>query len=97
MAGGPSSSTTAPYVKIPNGVLKGRGGVTVATYVKWSASTTVNQWLYGLGPDSTRYLFASPYNGGKILYSAITTGGWQAESKLSGGRLCRAAPGSTSR
>ncbi|MEU7938397.1 family 43 glycosylhydrolase [Microbispora bryophytorum] len=85
MAGGPSSSTTAPYVKIPNGVLKGRSGVTVATYVKWNASTTVNQWLYGLGPDSTRYLFASPYNGGKILYSAITTGGWQAESKLSGG------------
>ncbi|MEU8171781.1 family 43 glycosylhydrolase [Microbispora hainanensis] len=85
MSGGPSSSTTAPYVKIPNGVLKGANSVTVAAYVKWDASTTVNQWLYGLGPDNTRYLFTSPYNGDKTLYSAITAGNWQAESKLPGG------------
>lgn len=85
MSGGSASSTTAPYVKIPNGVLKGLNSVTVATYVKWTASTTVNQWLFGLGPDNTKYLFTSPYNGGGILYSAITTGSWQTESKMSSG------------
>ncbi|MFC7535140.1 family 43 glycosylhydrolase [Actinoplanes sp. GCM10030250] len=78
MAGGASS----PYVTIPNGVLKGATGATVSLWTKWTASTTVNQWIYSLGPDSTRYLFTSPRNGGGVLYSAITTGSWSAESKL---------------
>ena len=84
MSGGASSSTTAPYVTIPNGVLKGAESATVSAYVKWPASTTVNQWLFGLGPDSDKYLFVSPANGGRAFYSAIATGGWQAESKLTG-------------
>ncbi len=79
MSGGSSS----PYVTIPNGVLQGAPAVTVAAWTKWTASTTVNQWLYGLGPDSDKYLFTSPRNGGNVLFSAITTGSWQAESKLS--------------
>ncbi|MBB2948947.1 beta-xylosidase [Actinoplanes lutulentus] len=78
MAGG----TNSPYVTIPNGVLRQASKATVATWVKWNASTTVNQWIYGLGPDSTKYLFSSPRNGGNALYSAITTGSWSAESKL---------------
>jgi hypothetical protein len=84
MSGGGSSSTTAPYVTIPNGVLKDADSVTVSAYVKWPASTTVNQWLFGLGPDTNRYLFVSPSNGSQAFYSAITTGSWQAESKLTG-------------
>lgn len=84
LSGGASSSTTAPYVTIPNGVLAGVDSVTVSAHVKWTASTTVNQWLFALGPDSNRYLFASPYNGSRVLYSAITTGSWQAESKMAG-------------
>jgi beta-xylosidase len=72
------------YVTIPNGVLKGATSVTVSLRAKWTASTTVNQWIYGLGPDSTRYLFTSPSNGSSLLYSAITTGSWSAESKLPG-------------
>ncbi|MEU4237704.1 family 43 glycosylhydrolase [Actinoplanes sp. NPDC026619] len=72
------------YATIPNGVLAGQNSVTVAARVRWNASTTVNQWIFGLGPDSSRYLFASPSNGSKLLYSAITTGSWSAESKLTG-------------
>ena len=72
------------HVTIPNGVLKDADAVTVAAHVKWPASTTVNQWLFALGPDSNKYLFVSPANGSRVFYSAITTGGWQAESKLSG-------------
>ncbi|WP_436521173.1 family 43 glycosylhydrolase [Actinoplanes sp. HUAS TT8] len=72
------------YVTIPNGVLKGATSATVSLWAKWNASTTVNQWIYGLGPDSNKYLFTSPSNGSSLLYSAITSGSWSAESKLAG-------------
>jgi hypothetical protein len=84
MSGGAGSSTTSPYVKIPNGVLKNAGSVTVSTYAKWKGGDSF-QWLFGLGPDSDKYLFATPSNGGSSLYSAITKASWQAESKLTAG------------
>ncbi|MHA5048362.1 family 43 glycosylhydrolase [Streptomyces sp. SD15] len=77
-------SATSPYVKIPNGVLDGAGSVTVSTYAKWQGGDNW-QWLFGLGPDSDKYLFASPSNGGSKLYSAITKASWSAESKLTAG------------
>ncbi|WP_405895793.1 family 43 glycosylhydrolase [Streptomyces sp. NBC_00104] len=85
MSGG-SSSSTSPYVKIPNGVLKNADSITVATYAKWKGGDNW-QWLFGLGPDSDKYLFASPSNGSSSLYSAITAASWGAEKKLSGARL----------
>ncbi|MES5820562.1 family 43 glycosylhydrolase [Streptomyces sp. RG80] len=77
-------SATSPYVKIPNGVLKNADSVTVSTYAKWKGGSSF-QWLFGLGPDSNKYLFATPSNGGNSLYSAITKASWSAESKLTGG------------
>ncbi|MFI9169337.1 family 43 glycosylhydrolase [Streptomyces lincolnensis] len=77
-------STTSPYVKIPNGVLKDADSITVSTYAKWQGGSGF-QWLFGLGPDSDKYLFATPSNGGSSLYSAITKASWSAESKLTGG------------
>ncbi|MFE0454610.1 family 43 glycosylhydrolase [Streptomyces sp. NPDC058914] len=77
-------SATSPSVKIPNGVLKGAGSVTVSTYAKWQGGSSW-QWLFGLGPDSNKYLFASPSNGSSKLYSAITKASWSAESKLTAG------------
>ncbi|RVX42031.1 glycosyl hydrolase family 43 [Nonomuraea polychroma] len=90
MAGGAGTSTTAPYVTIPNGVLKDVSDVTVAFHVKWNASTTANQWIYGFGPDRNKYLFTGPRNGAGVLFSAITTGSWQAESSM---RHSAALPG----
>ncbi|KUL46506.1 family 43 glycosylhydrolase [Streptomyces regalis] len=84
MSGGSSSSTTSPYVRIPNGVLKNADSVTVSTYAKWKGGDNF-QWLFGLGPDSNKYLFATPSNGGSSLYSAITKASWSAESKLTAG------------
>jgi hypothetical protein len=78
-----SGGSASPYVTIPNGVLKGANAVTVSVWAKWTASTTINQWIYGLGPDSNKYLFTGPRNGGNVLFSAITTGSWQAEKQLS--------------
>ncbi|KAB2340364.1 family 43 glycosylhydrolase [Actinomadura rudentiformis] len=90
MAGGPGGSTTAPYVSLPRGVLNGLNNVTVASWVKWTSSSTVNQWLFGLGPDSNKYLFMTPSSGSRALRTAITTGGWQAES---GAAASTALPG----
>ncbi|MGW1954469.1 family 43 glycosylhydrolase [Streptomyces sp. NPDC001920] len=90
MSGGSSSSTTSPYVRVPNGVLKNADSVTVSTYAKWKGGDNF-QWLFGLGPDSDRYLFATPSNGGSSLYSAITKASWSAESKLTAGS--RLTPG----
>ncbi|MGN9840282.1 family 43 glycosylhydrolase [Nonomuraea sp. H19] len=77
-----SGGSGSPYVTIPNGVLKDAAALTVAFHVKWNTSTTANQWIYGLGPDSGKYLFTTPRNGGGVLYSAVTLGSWQGESKL---------------
>ncbi|WP_326554515.1 family 43 glycosylhydrolase [Micromonospora sp. NBC_01813] len=82
LSGGTNTSTTAPYVTIPNGVFAGVASTTVATWVKWDSSSTANQWIYGLGADSNRYLFSTPRSGGGVLFSAITTGSWQAEKQL---------------
>ncbi|MEU1184424.1 family 43 glycosylhydrolase [Streptomyces sp. NPDC005820] len=79
-----SGASDSPYVKIPNGVLKNADSVTVSTYAKWKGGSNW-QWLFGLGPDSNKYLFASPSNGSTKLYSAITKASWSAESKLTAG------------
>ncbi|MEU0075724.1 family 43 glycosylhydrolase [Streptomyces sp. NPDC006332] len=84
------ASATSPYVKIPNGVLKNADSVTVSTYAKWKGGDNF-QWLFGLGPDSDKYFFATPSNGGSSLYSAITKASWSAESKLTAGS--RLTPG----
>ncbi|MER5940050.1 family 43 glycosylhydrolase [Streptomyces sp. NPDC001928] len=77
-------SASSPYVKIPNGVLRNADSVTVSTYASWKGGSNF-QWLFGLGPDSDKYLFATPSNGGSSLYSAITKASWSAESKLTAG------------
>ncbi|MER6287083.1 family 43 glycosylhydrolase [Streptomyces sviceus] len=77
-------ATGSPYVRIPNGVLKNAGSVTVSTFAKWKGGSSF-QWLFGLGPDNNKYLFATPSNGGNSLYSAITKASWSAESKLTAG------------
>ncbi|WP_329445379.1 family 43 glycosylhydrolase [Streptomyces canus] len=77
-------ATGSPYVRIPSGVLRNADSVTVSTYAKWKGGNSF-QWLFGLGPDSDKYLFATPSNGGNSLYSAITKASWSAESKLTAG------------
>ncbi|WP_075731408.1 family 43 glycosylhydrolase [Streptomyces acidiscabies] len=81
--GGSAKLSGGTYVKIPNGVLKDASSVTVSTYAKWQGGSNF-QWLFALGPDSDKYLFATPSNGGSTLYSAITKASWSAESKLTG-------------
>ncbi|MFF6785306.1 family 43 glycosylhydrolase [Streptomyces sp. NPDC012510] len=83
MSGG-NSGSSSPYVKIPNGVLKDTSSVTVSTYVKWKGGENF-QWLFGLGPDNNKYLFATPSNGAGKLFSAITKATWSGEKQMIGG------------
>lgn len=70
MTGGASNST-APYVKIPNGLLKNNDNITISTYVKWNGGA-INQWLYALGMNSNKYIFTTPSTGSSMMNTAIT-------------------------
>ncbi|GAA5180346.1 hypothetical protein GCM10023322_12440 [Rugosimonospora acidiphila] len=78
--GGPSTTANPTYVSIPNNILQGRTALTVSAWVKWGSASRVNQWLFGLGTDNQKYLFATPGNGSGKLYAAITTGSYQNET-----------------
>jgi beta-xylosidase len=86
LAGGTSSTSNPQYVTIPNGVLKGMSDITVSAWVKLTATTNNFQWLFGLGPDTNRYLFLSPvYGSGQVLRTGITTGTWSGEQAAQAG------------
>jgi hypothetical protein len=80
---GGSPASSGAYVELPKSILEGATDLTVSTRVRWSASTTAWQWLFGLGTDTTKYLLTTPYNGDGVLRSAITSAGAGAESKVS--------------
>ncbi|MFB2586953.1 cell wall-binding repeat-containing protein [Herbiconiux liukaitaii] len=59
LTGGPTGSTTAPFVTVPNGLFSDTAAVTVSAWTKWSGSAGF-QWLYGLGKDADNSLFFTP-------------------------------------
>lgn len=87
MAGGASNSTTAPYVRIPNGILKDAANITISSYVKWSGGAN-NQWLYALGINSNQYIFTTPSTGSAMntaitnVSSSSTGQGYTAEQRF---------------
>ncbi|HSX96632.1 MAG TPA: LamG-like jellyroll fold domain-containing protein, partial [Streptomyces sp.] len=58
--------------------------LTVSARVKWSGDRSSWQRIFDLGTDTTRYLFATPYNGDGLLRTAVTTGGGGAEAQAGG-------------
>lgn len=73
LSGGAPDSSTASYVEIPNGVLEGLSGITVATWVKWDGEGAW-QWLFGLGLDPEKHLFVTLQSAGNSLFGAIKDG-----------------------
>ncbi|MDP3950690.1 LamG-like jellyroll fold domain-containing protein, partial [Microbacterium sp.] len=72
-------------VTLPREVLDGATDLTVSTRVQWSGDGGNWQWIFGLGSDTTRYLFASPSNGDGDFRAAITrSGGGAAEATITG-------------
>ncbi|MEV1172336.1 LamG-like jellyroll fold domain-containing protein [Nonomuraea sp. NPDC049784] len=59
LPGGPTGSTTAPYVTIPNGLFRDRHAMTISTWLKWSGGPDF-QWVYNLGKDAGTATFVTP-------------------------------------
>lgn len=76
--------STGAYVELPAGVLAGATDLTVSARVSWDGTGGAWQWLYALGTDNGRYLFTTPSNDTSQLRTAITVGGGNAESRVTG-------------
>ena len=75
---------TGGHVVLPREVLAGATDLTVATRVRWDGGAAW-QWLFGLGSNTTRYLFTSPSSGDGLLRTAITrAGGGSNEQTVTG-------------
>ncbi|WP_159500539.1 LamG-like jellyroll fold domain-containing protein [Microbacterium sp. 18062] len=72
------------HVTIPRAVLDGATDLTVSTRVRWDGSSGPWQWIFGLGSDNSRYIFASPSNGDGDLRAAITRNGPGSEAIITG-------------
>jgi hypothetical protein len=80
-----SLNGTDGYVKIPNGILKGLNNVTITSYVKLAKAVT-NSWVYGLGPDSNRYLIMNSKmsSGAGAPRGLISKNTWKDEQAVAG-------------
>lgn len=81
---GKALDLTGGNVSLPKSLLEGATDLTVTTRVRWDGGASW-QWLFGLGADNQRYLFASPSSGDAKLRTAITRNGAGAETTVTGG------------
>ncbi|WP_169747729.1 LamG-like jellyroll fold domain-containing protein [Demequina subtropica] len=72
---GAALALTGGTVTIPGGPLAGATDLTVSVRARWDEPGDW-QWLFGLGTDTTRYLFTTPRAGTtQVMRSAVTVGG----------------------
>ena len=72
---GGASNAAAAYVRLPAAPVIDSTDLTVSARIRWDGGTAPWQWIYTLGTNTTRYLFAPPSNGDGNLRAAVTTGG----------------------
>jgi hypothetical protein len=84
LPGGAASSTTAPYVTVPNGLFQSATAMTVSSWMKWDGGADF-QWLYGLGKDLNNATFLTPsFAGDSKTRSSIKPVNGTAEVGVSG-------------
>ncbi|WP_256361973.1 LamG-like jellyroll fold domain-containing protein [Streptomyces sp. TRM70350] len=83
LPGGAPTSDGA-YVRLPREVLGDTADLTVSARVKWSGATASWQRIFDLGTNTTKYLFATPYNNSGLFQTSVTTGGGGAEAQVRG-------------
>jgi hypothetical protein len=82
---GGASSSAAAYVRVPAAPVIGSTDLTISARVRWDGTSAPWQWIYTLGTNTTRYLFATPSNSDGKLRAAVTTnGGGAAEAQVTG-------------
>ncbi|WP_051744558.1 LamG-like jellyroll fold domain-containing protein [Streptomyces yerevanensis] len=83
LPGGPDTSDGA-YVRLPREIIGEATDLTVSARVKWSGDKSSWQRIFDLGTNTTKYFFATPYNGNGVLQTSVTTGGGGAENQVKG-------------
>ncbi|MEV6792144.1 LamG-like jellyroll fold domain-containing protein [Streptomyces sp. NPDC051320] len=83
LPGGVPTSAGA-YVRLPREVVGDATDLTVSARVKWSGDKAPWQRIFDLGTNTTKYLFATPYNNSGLLQTSVTTGGGGAETQVRG-------------
>jgi len=81
---GPALGLTGGHVTIPAGALEDAADLTVSTRVKWDGTGGAWQWLFALGQNTDRYLFATPSNGDGNLRAAVTQAAAGGEATVTG-------------
>jgi hypothetical protein len=72
------------HVVVPRAALEGATDLTVSTRVRWDGEGGSWQWIFGLGSNTARYMFATPSNGGGDFRAAVTGNGAGAEATATG-------------
>ncbi|NQX35429.1 cell wall-binding repeat-containing protein [Herbiconiux sp. VKM Ac-2851] len=73
------------FVELPTALIGDGTDLTVSARVKVESIDQPWQWLFGIGNDTSRYLFSTPRSGDGELRSAVTVnGGGSAESIVRG-------------
>ncbi|MBT2442133.1 Ig-like domain-containing protein [Streptomyces sp. ISL-36] len=83
LPGGAPTSQGA-HIRLPREVVGNASDLTVSARVKWGGDTSSWQRIFDLGSNNTKYLFATPSNGGGVLQTSVTTGGGGAEAQTRG-------------
>ncbi|NGO43714.1 LamG-like jellyroll fold domain-containing protein [Streptomyces ureilyticus] len=83
LPGGADTSNGA-YVRLPRGIVGDATDLTVSARVKWSGGKSSWQRIFDLGTNTTKYFFATPYNGDGVMQTSVTTGGGGAENQVKG-------------
>ncbi|MFE0256665.1 LamG-like jellyroll fold domain-containing protein [Streptomyces sp. NPDC059010] len=83
LPGGAPTSDGA-YVRLPREVVGDSTDLTVSARVKWSGDKAPWQRIFDLGTNTTKYLFSTPYSGGGLFQTSVTTGGGGAEAQVRG-------------
>ncbi|MGA1835829.1 cell wall-binding repeat-containing protein [Herbiconiux sp. 11R-BC] len=83
LPGGAWNSNGA-YVSLPKTLIAGKSDITVSARVKLNSSTQAWQWLFGIGTNTTQYIFTTPKNSDGFLRTAVTTNGPGAEAQVTG-------------
>ncbi|MER5579800.1 LamG-like jellyroll fold domain-containing protein, partial [Streptomyces massasporeus] len=81
---GGASDAGGAYVRLPRAVVGDTADLTVSARVKWSGDKSPWQRIFDLGTNTTKYLFSTPYNGGGLFQTSVTTGGGGAEAQVRG-------------
>ncbi|GGV82500.1 hypothetical protein GCM10010228_57090 [Streptomyces massasporeus] len=81
---GGASDADGAYVRLPRAVVGDAADLTVSARVKWSGDKSPWQRIFDLGTNTTKYLFSTPYNGGGLFQTSVTTGGGGAEAQVRG-------------